>query len=659
MSDLNPKIKNRVVFLAVVVIAFAFAVWGKLLHISLVEGHELRAKSAKLVIAERAISAKRGNIFSADGKVLATSMPQYNIYMDPVAPRDADFDAHIVKLSAQLAKRYPTRNARQWQNYITENRKKGDRFIEIATKQTFLELQKVKEMPLFSLGKFRGGLVYDQHNFRKNPMQMADRTMGYDNDVAQAGVEGYFSSYLEGTQGKRMMQKIAGGNWKPLNDSKAIEPEDGKDIYTTLDSRIQDVAHRALLHTLNKYNAHHGCVIVMEVSTGQIKAIANLGKNEKGLYEEQRNYAVWESTEPGSTFKLAALMVALEDGKVDTAQIVDTENGIYTIHKKKIKDSNVGYGHGGYGKITLAEAFRKSSNTGIVKAIYPAYQNNQQEFVDRLYHIGLGEPTGIKISGESKPQIPKPGDKSWSGISLPWMVFGYQVSFTPLQMLTFYNAIANNGIMVKPQIVQSVRQHGAVVEQYQTEVLNPAICSQSTVKQLQALLCGVVTRGTASNIYDPNLPMAGKTGTCQLNYWKDSREYQASFAGYFPADNPKYSCIVVINNPDIAYGYYGSTVAAPVFKTIAEDVYLNMPTAVSATQPHNWAWKPAKTNQKEAALNKNYLPSFSGLTAMEAIAILENRGIKVIVKGTGRVQQQQPAMGTTITKNMTVELILG
>lgn len=646
--------------LAVPILLVCAAIWVKLLHISLVEGEELRAKSEKLIVKIEEVPAKRGNIFSADGKVMATSMPVYNVFMDPKSPSDKNFEAYVVALSAALAKVYTEKNARQWENYLRAKRNKGERYIPIARKQSFSDLQRIKAMPLYNLGKFKGGLIYEEINQRVQPLEMAGRTIGHDHDAAQAGIEGYFSSYLEGKPGRRMVQKISGGTVKPINDNSSIEPENGKDICITIDSRMQDVAHRALLQALTKYNAHHGCVVVMEVSTGRIKAMANLGKNEQGEYVEQRNYAVWENTEPGSTFKLAALMVALEDGKVDTSQIIDTENGIYTIYQKQVKDSNVKGGHGGYGKISLAEAIRKSSNTGIVKAIYPVYKDNPQAFVDRLYQMGLHQPTGINISGESKPTIPAPGQKGWSGISLPWMIFGYEVSFTPLQILNFYNAIANDGVMVKPQIVEEVKQYGRTIQTFQPEVINPAICSKETLKQLQALLLGVVESGTASNIKSPLLPMAGKTGTSRLNYWKGDKEYQASFAGYFPADAPKYSCIVVINNPSVSLGYYGNLVAAPVFRAVAEEVYLSLPSEVEATKQPFLAWENNQYITKcEQALSRSYLPSLQGLTAMEATTLLENYGVQVRIKGSGKVIGQNPPIGTALRKNMTVELILG
>jgi cell division protein FtsI (penicillin-binding protein 3) len=659
MASNDKNIKKRIMLLGIPVLLICLGIWLKLIYVAVVEGPELRQKSSELVIREMAIPAKRGNIFSADEKMLATSMPVFNIFMDPLSPSQENFEKHIGGLAKALAKNYPVRNARQWENYLRGHRNKKHRYVEIATDQTFSQLQKVRAMPLFTLGTYKGGLIYNQINYRQQPLALAGRTIGHDENVAQAGIEGYFSAYLEGKDGKHLMQKISGGHWKPLQDNNAIDPKDGFDIYTTINTRIQDVAHRSLKKQLEKHEADHGCVVVMEVATGKIVAIANLGREKNGTYAEVRNYAVWESTEPGSTFKLASLMVALDNGLVDTAQIVDTEKGIYTLYGKQIKDSNVKNSHeGGYGKISLAEAFRLSSNTGIAKAVYGAYADKPQDFVDQLYQIGLDKPTGITIKGETEPSIPKPGDAKWSGITLPWMTFGYQVSFTPLQMLALYNAIANDGVMVKPQIVNSIKKYGVNQKVFEVEVLNPAVCSKGTVAQLQALLRGVVSRGTATNLKSDKLSMSGKTGTCQLDYWKGERAYQSSFAGYFPAENPKYSCIVVINKPNVATGFYGNIVAGPVFKAIAEEVYLSLPEPIESAKGIA-EWKTPTHQSPEEALKKNYLPSLSGLTAMEAISLLENHGIRVQVSGSGKVKSQDPPIGTAVYKNMVVKINLG
>ncbi|MDG1055806.1 MAG: penicillin-binding transpeptidase domain-containing protein, partial [Schleiferiaceae bacterium] len=450
---------------------------------------------------------------------------------------------------------------------------------------------------------------------------------------------------------------ITGNDWKPLDDPQAIEPVDGFDLFTTIDTRIQDVAQQSLLTQLKKYDADHGTAVVMEVATGRIVAMANLGRNADSVYSELRNYAVWERTEPGSTIKLLSAMALLETGVADTSDKVNTENGVITIYGEKVRDSR----KGGYGTISLRKAFEVSSNTGIVKLVQQHFEKNPEDYVDFLYTRGFHETTGITIKGESAPNIPKPKDDRWSKISLPWMAYGYGVEFTPLQLLTIYNAVANNGTMVKPQIVERIMDHGRIVEDFETAILNPAICSQDVVKKLQALLKGAVELGTAKNIYDERIPVAGKTGTCQLNYWRGGKDYQSSFAGYFPANDPKYSCIVVINKPDYYKGYYGNIVAGPVFKAIADEVYSQLPETPSTLNSKELIAARTITvgeERFEQAFQKNFLPSFNGLDARTATRILEGQGLTVSLVGTGRVVRQEPALGTPLHQCSTVNLVL-
>lgn len=652
---------KRTLLMGVLMGIFALAVMVKLFLTFFVDGRELRDRAERLATRDMTLEAERGNIYSADGKLLATSMPVYDIFMDPVAPSDEDFNANITALSHKLAQLVPSRSASQWAAFLRSKRDNGDRYVRLAEDLTFSKLQEVRSFPLFSLGKYKGGLISEQQHYRKMPLgKIAERTIGYDRLSNQVGVEGAFSSYLTGRDGHRLMQKISNGNWKPLDDENAIAPRDGQDVITTIDTRIQDVAHRSLLSALERFEADHGCAVVMEVATGHIKAIVNLGRTEEGLYYEKLNYAVGESTEPGSTFKLASLMVALEDGVIDTADMVDTENGIYTIYNRQVKDSNVKWGRGGYGEISVAEAFRKSSNTGIVKAIYPAYKEQPQAFIDRLYQIGLQERTGIEIHGEALPRIPTPQDANWSGTSLPWIAFGYEIQMTPLQVLTFYNAIANHGRMVRPRIVSEIRERGTTVHQFPTEVLNPAICSEPTLIKLQTLLAGVVEHGTATNIRSETFRMAGKTGTCQQNYWiADRNDYQASFAGYFPAENPQYSCIVVVNQPDPSLGYYGSTVAAPVFRDIAYEVYRSTPQPETLDELPEPQFTAVPLDQIENSLQQEVIPDLRGKNGMEVISLLENMGYHVRIEGAGRVRSQWPAPGTSYSQNRTVVLRLG
>lgn len=658
MED-RKSILNRMYIVAIPFFLMAVFVLIKLFIIQYAEGPDLRARSQREAIREINIQADRGNIYSSDGKLLATSMPVYDLFFDPFTVDEQIFNDSIAALSSKLSQFFKERSARQWETYLRLKRDKKSRYVRLGEDVSFSQLQVIRQFPIFNLGRYKGGLIYEQENFRKMPLgKIAERTIGYDHLRGRTGIEGAFSNYLSGTDGKRLKQKVSNGNWKPVTDSYEIEPEDGLDVMTTIDTKVQDIVHHELLKALEKFEADHGCAVVMDVKTGAIRGIANLGRTEEGTYFEKRNYAVWESTEPGSTFKLASVMVALEDGIADTNTIVDTENGLYEIYQKRVKDSNYKNGQGGYGRVSLKRAFEVSSNVGIVKLIYDNYKDDPARFVDRLYTLGLHEPLGLPIKGEGTPYIPKPGDANWSGITLPWMAFGYQVSFTPLQVLTLYNAVANDGVMIKPRFIESISKHGKVVKQSEVEVINPAICSKETLAKVRSMLEGVVENGTATNLQNPLVKMAGKTGTCQLNYWKrDTRDYQASFAGYFPADDPQYTCIVVVNKPNNYRGYYGSTVAAPVFKAIAENIYLDTPRDLD--QPKNTFAQLLETEEPMLSINPKTIPDLRGKSGADALSILENHGYRVKIEGNGKVIWQYPPAGVKTGTSAMIELKLG
>src|SRR6056300_942887 len=573
-SDLN-HIKSKITWISAVVYVLFAAVAGRLFYVSLVMGPELRKQSQERVIERRSIPAKRGDIYSSDGKTLATTKPVYTIFFDPVTVKDEVFQEEVGALSEKLASLNPTRNAREWEDYLRMKRSQKNRYVFLAKDLNYSDLQRMRQYPILEKGVYKGGIIVHVDQTR---IQMATnitlRTIGYDTESASAGLEGYYSTYLKGNPGNRLMQKIVGDDWKPLDDPQAVEPVDGFDLVTTIDTRIQDVAQRSLLNQLVKYEADHGCAVVMEVETGRIVAMANLGRNPKdSTYSELSNYAVWERTEQGSTMKLLSTMALLETGAADTNTLVDTENGIYTVYGKNVRDSR----KGGYGKINLRRAFELSSNTGIVKLVEGSFKEDPSDFVDFLYRRKFDQTTGVQIKGETAPTIPKPSDDNWSGLSLPWMSYGYGVEFTPLQLLTIYNAVANDGDMVKPQVVEKIMDHGREVESFETDIIKRGICSAETIDKLQILLEGAVRRGTATNIYDEKVTIAGKTGTCQLNYWRGGKDYQSSFVGYFPAEAPKYSCIVVINKPNTNLGIYGADVSGPVFKTIAQKIFIDTP----------------------------------------------------------------------------------
>ncbi|MEI6865677.1 penicillin-binding protein [Flavicella sp.] len=650
---------------------FLLVIFAEITRIQYLEGDKYRDMSAHRTIRKDTIFYNRGNVVSARGSLLATSMSKYDIRMDVVTVKDAVFEKNIHSLSESMSAMFG-RTATYYQAYFRKARRSRNRYLNVAKNLGYMDYLKVKNFPIFNLGPYKGGFIAEQRTVREHPIgKIAERTIGYDDYRGEVGIEGAYTDYLEGSVGWRMKQKIAKNLWKPINDNNEVEPKDGSDVITTIDINVQDIAHHALLEQLEKFEADHGCVVVMETSTGSIKAIANLGRTPEEKYYEKRNYAVWESHEPGSTFKVASLLIALEDKVLDTSTVVDTEKGRIFIHGKKVEDSR----WGGYGKISAGRVIEVSSNVGIVKLIQKHYKKNPQKFVDAVNEIGLGSKLGLAIKGEGDPYIPSPKDKKrWSGISLEWMAWGYGVSMTPLQILTFYNAIANNGIMVKPKFVTALRTEGKIDKVFETQVINPRIASMETVKKLRRVLEKVVEQGTATNIYTPNFSMAGKTGTAKkyIPVTKDkngeiqggyysNKEYTASFVGFFPADAPKYSCIVVIHNPDKKKGYYGSTVAAPVFKKIAQKMYASAPIKreVQNKSPQIEEFR-IDSEEYYSLLNSELktIPDVRGMAGMDAISVLENLGMKVIYEGVGTVKSQSVRKGIKIQKGSTIVLKL-
>ncbi|AUP78566.1 penicillin-binding protein [Flavivirga eckloniae] len=647
---------------------FGLAVMFKLLSIQFLQGDQYRALVDKRDIKNVTIPANRGNVYADDGSLLATSIPKYNIAIDAVTSGNKTFEEFIKPLCDSLSG-YLGKPSSYYERELRKARKNRNQYYLLVKNITYTDYVRFRNFPLLKLGAISGGLIVEQTTKREFPMgEIARRTIGYERfddqgNVTRPGIDGAFGvKYLRGTDGLRKKQKIGNGKWKPMTDFNHVEPKDGYDVYTTIDVNIQDIAHHALKEQLDKYKADHGCVVVMETKTGEIKAISNLGRNKKGVYYERLNYAVGESHESGSTFKLMALAAALEDKVVDTSDVVDTEKGVLTFYGKKVRDSK----YGGYGKISVSEAFEVSSNTGIVKAIHQAYKKKPSEFVDRLYDMSLNRKLGLSIIGEPEPIIPDPRIKNgrWSGIALQWMAYGYGVSFTPLQTLTFYNAVANNGEMVKPKFLKEVKEFDNVIVPYKKEVINRSICSKETITKLQQLLKNVVEKkhGTGHRLYSKNFSMAGKTGTCQKDYKnKEKLNYISSFAGYFPADNPKYSCIVVIHEPDREVGYYGADVSGPVFKKIAQKIFIDTPlineinsldVKIAAVE------KEYETFYDTAGTYRTIMPNVVGLPVMDALALLENMevDVKVELDGSGIVEAQSVSKNVKLKKNQTIVL---
>lgn len=663
MAVTEKHILNRVYFVAGIMFVFALAVVFKLLTIQMVQGDKYRDLAEKRTVKNVTIPANRGNVYASDGSLLATSIPKYDLRFDALTPTNKTFEKYLKPLSDSLSK-YSGKSSGYYQKELRKARANKNRYFLLARNINYTDYTRIRNFPLLSLGAFRGGLIVEQTTKREHPMgDIAQRSIGYertdkDGHVARAGIDGAFGElYLRGTDGHRMKQKIGKGQWKPITDYNEVEPKDGYDVYTTIDVNIQDIAHHALLKQLQYYDAEHGCVIVMEVKTGEIKAISNLGKTKNGDYYEKLNYAVGESHEPGSTFKLMSLAVALEDKVIDTSDVIDTGNGYKRFYGRTIYDSR------GYGKISVARALELSSNIAFATIIDDAYSKTPDKFTDRLKSWHLNETLGIAIVGEGKPDIPSPGDKKWSRNALPSMAYGYNLSLTPLQTLSFYNTIANNGEMVKPRFLREIREFDKVIEKVDKKVVEKNMISEETVKKLQEILKNVVVKGTGRSLYSPTFSMSGKTGTAKKEYWmadwSENRRYISSFAGYFPADNPKYSCIVVIHNPSTKKGFYGADVSGPVFKAIAQKIFTDTPIS-DEVETLNFQNSIVNKNFENyyniAQMHKTIMPDVTGMPTMDALALLENMGLKVKIEGVGVVKKQSIGKGSKIKRDQEVYL---
>jgi cell division protein FtsI (penicillin-binding protein 3) len=689
--------RGALVYLAIGLLAVALL--GRILILQYVQRGKWADMSEKYVFKTAEEPANRGDILTSDGRLLASSVPYYTIYMDTRSSGMSSdtWSNGINGLSAGLSKLLGSRSATGWKSAISEARKKGDRYFLIQRKVDYETLKKLKELPIFREGQYKGGMVAQAENRRILPgSDLAARTIGYLNlgsEGNEVGVEGAFDKDLAGKNGVVVKQRLTGGDWITVEGPNSIDSRDGNDVVTTLDLDLQDVATTALLNQLRKNNADHGCAVLMEVSTGNVKAIANLGLQSDGDYHETYNYAVGESTEPGSTFKLASLMAALEDGVIDTGDIVDTGTGSVKYYDKIIKDTKE------HGKITVKQVFEESSNVGTAKLIYEHYKDKPKDFVNRLYAMRLNKPLDLQIKGEGDPLIRYPGDKLWSGLSLPMMSHGYEVLLTPLQILSFYNAVANDGKMMRPLFVSAIMRNGSVIKSYGPEVIINSIASRSTIRKAKKMMEGVVERGTATNLKNPNYKIAGKTGTAQIarnkyGYRTDAKiSYSASFVGYFPADKPIYSCIVVVNSPSNGV-YFGNVVAGTVFKEISDKVYAtrffrdykpekkddfkpsapdagngyradinivlkNLDVRYRRTADDDWVATRESGDTVSLAgvkVQQGLVPDVRGMSLRDAMYLLENTGLRVKYSGKGRVLRQSPEHGARIDEGTVVSL---
>ncbi len=685
MEEGRKQILIRVYILYVFLLMGGLAILGKIVYLQVVKGEELEQKAREITMAYRNVEAVRGSIHDENGRLLATSVPIFDIRMDVASGHISDelFSDKLDSLAHGLANIFKDRHYRTYRAELMAARSSGNRYLLIKRNVTYNDLKKLRELPILRRGKYKGGLIVIEKNRRERPFRkLAARTIGYSRTGYQVGLEGAYNNVLEGDSGKQLMQRVARNFWMPVDQGNLVEPKNGHDIVTTLDVNIQDVAESSLEEHLRFHQADHGCAVLMEVATGEIKAIANLKRDTAtGEYREAYNYAIGENTEPGSTFKIASLMVGLEQGKFDIDDSVDTEKGVTDFFGQKMEDSH----EGGYGVISVGRSLEVSSNVAISKLIYKAYGSNPQEFIKGLKEMGITEPLGIEIKGEGKPLIKTPQNSSWSKVTLPWMSIGYEVEMTPLQVLTLYNAIANNGKMMKPMFVKEIRNAGIRLEEIKPQVIKQSVASRETIDKARRMLEGVVEEGTAKNLFNTVYKIAGKTGTAQIASGSAGYEYtghKASFVGYFPADNPRYSCIVVVNKP--ARGlYYGGSVAAPVFKEIADKVYAtqldmhedyrdSLP-ALNADMISGYQGDFASiaellgvklssvdpvsefvdTRQNDDSFNlmprklrSGYVPDVRGMGARDAVYLLRREGLQVQLFGRGRVVKQSVRPGT-------------
>lgn len=654
------------------------------------------------------IDAERGTIYSEDGSMLSTSIPFFNIYIDFMAEglREKNgkrFRDNVDSLSSSLADYFKDRSSSEYKQLLQQGYRKKDRYFLFKKNLSFQQYKELRTMPLIRQGRDKSGFIPEVKDKRLNPFGLlANRTIGLSREYIDSegkmkntnvGLEKTYDTVLKGEIGKRLMRKVAAGVFVPVDGSE-IEPQNGKDIITTLDVNIQDIAETALMKTLTTNDCEYGTCLVMEVKTGKIKAIANLGRRPDGSYYEDMNYAI-RASEPGSTFKLATMLALLEDKYIALNHRVNLEGGTWQVNGRTVYDSeNHGY------DVSIKEAFEMSSNVGMAKLVMAYYSKKPTQFVDHLKKMRFHEYSGIDLLGETTPIVKTPKSKTWSATSLPWMSFGYEVLVSPLQTLMLYNAIANDGKMMKPYLVNAIKENGLVVRENQPEVLEQAVCSEQTLRLLQECLKGVCNdpHGTGFSLFKgAPYSVAGKTGTSLIangNRGYADHIYQSSFAGYFPADNPQYSCIVVVKNKPFAPVYYGAKIAGPVFKELADKLYAlnadkdrkapqsipvkkdssyylyagaaeDMQQVMSTLQwkyrdsvgAHEWTrlyaanYEPVLNGQP---VSKKNMPDVRGMGLKDALFLLENMQAKVIVRGRGKVKTQSVTPGAAFTKNQPV-----
>jgi cell division protein FtsI (penicillin-binding protein 3) len=699
--DVKKDILWRVYLGFILMAIVGITIFGKAVYIQQVQGDYWRGMSDSLHQRIVELDAERGTIYSEDGSMLSTSIPQFDIYIDFMADglREKNgkrFKENLDSLSYSLSRLFGDKSASEYKHLLQSGYREKERYFLLRKKLSFKDYQQMQTFPLVRLGRNKSGFIPDKKIIRLNPYKLlAYRTIGLLRDNNKVGLEVTYDDELTGTAGKRLVRFISGGASVPVDDFE-VEPENGKDITTTLDVNIQDVTETALMKMMVGNEAEHGCAIVMEVKTGKIKAIANLGRGANGEYFEDYNYAITPS-EPGSTFKLATMLALLEDKKISLDNHVDLDGGVWKINGQTVYDSE----QHGLGNVTIKQAFEHSSNVGMAKLAWMHYNSNPNKFVDHLHKLRLDTLTGIDLRGEIKPAIYRPGSRHWSRTTLPWMAFGYNLVVTPLQTLTMYNAVANNGKMMKPYLVNEISQDGISYKKFEPVVMNDSICSAATLSDLKECLEGVMIEGTGVTLRSNQYKIAGKTGTALVANGKrgyTDKIYQSSFAGYFPADNPQYSIIVVIKNKPHALFFYGAAVAGPVFKEIADQVYTLKVTEASGyryaslsrndSSWYNYAGYTKDIKQvtsklqlpiQEAPGTSSYsrmyrsgaasvvatqnissrsMPNLSGMGLKDAVYLCENLGLKVTIRGKGKVIAQSVTAGQGIKRGQTISIQL-
>ena len=703
--NIKQQIKKRSAIVYMAFILFVVYIFVVLLNLTFLNNAEWKQKTSSIAVDLKESKPSRGNIYDANGKLLATTVSFFDIHMDTRAGglTDKVFNKNVDSLSYCLSNFFKDKSKKEYKRMLVKARKQKIRFLEIAKKVTYDEFIEIKEFPLFRLNSNKGGFLSTKTTVRMQPFKgLAKRTIGlYGEDrttgikQGKAGLEYTYNRELGGRAGKAYMKKIAGGNWREIKGGEVLEKENGLDLITAIDINLQDYVDDILKKQLAKLKAEYGSVVVMEVKTGYIKAIANIKRYPNNTFGEVLNYAVGDNLAPGSTFKLPVLMAALEDGYVNLDDIIDTGNGHIMYHGVPVDDA----GNHAFGKIPVWEVFAKSSNVGMLKIIDENYvkKGKIDRFLKQLNSIGIGDVSGVDIYGENKPTIKTPAHRDWAPSTPGMIAHGYEVRISPLQLLTFYNAVANDGVMVKPQIVTEIEKNGLVVKESKPVELNPLICSKSTLKKAQKILRDVLVHGTAKAINTKKYKISGKTGTTEYYDAKlglHNGQYRASFAGFFPSDNPKYSMIVVINRPQT--DYYGALAAAPVFKKIADEIYqhdaeinnhretktdliktpiskngnikdlklvLNKVSIPIQNENVNSEWVETEAQKenvvlKKKSVNKNTMPNLKYMGAKDAIFLAESLGLKVNVKGRGFVANQSIAVGDRVKKGMKLKLEL-